>query len=107
MVMVLHHPTYEQVAQAAREGTAVVVQTASYASYVESTGTFELVDISNLERYLGGFRFNGKIVGMDIDAHPDDELRSVVFAKSGLAKVVVDGDGADIEFSINLTLCVV
>jgi hypothetical protein len=49
----------------------------------------------------GGFQFFGSIVGMDVDAHPDDSSRSVVYVKSGRAKVSVDADGADLEFNIN------
>ena len=107
MVMVRRCPDYEEVERAMAAGASVGLETASYANCVESVGKFELVDIRGLRRTADGFRFSGSIAGMDVDAHPDDNGKSIVYAKSGKAKVVVDSHGADLEFLINLSLHVV
>lgn len=104
MVMVRSCPGYRAVEQVAREGLPIVLETASYANCVESVGAFELVDIRKVRRTKDGFQFSGSVVGMDIDAHPDDERASIVYAKSGTAKVIVDASGASLHFMINLSL---
>lgn len=106
MVMVLQAPTYGAVSMAQRDGRAVVLETASYTGCMESTGRFELVDIRNIQGRPDSFQFSGTIAGVDTNADPDDETRSLVIVKSGAAKVVVDSGGADIEFVIDMTLCV-
>ena len=104
MVMVRECPGYEVIEQAAREGLPVVLETASYANCVESVGAFELVDIRKVHRTKDGFRFNGSIVGVDVDAHPEFGDKSIIYVKSGAAKVVVDAYGANLYFLINLSL---
>lgn len=105
LIKVLQHPTYEEVFEVIQAKHSLMLEIASYNSGVESTGKFELADVRNLRPMKGGgFQFFGSIVGMDVDAHPDDSSRSVVYVKSGRAKVSVDADGADLEFIINMSL---
>ncbi len=106
-VMVLACPSYQDIARAMQDCTPVVLETASYANCVKSVGKFELVDIRNLRFTKDGFSFGGSIVGIEVDADPNDDQRSVVYAKSGRAVVVADdrpGGGASIQFIINLSL---
>lgn len=107
MVMVRSCPGYEAVEQAAREDLPIVLETASYANCIESVGAFELINIRKVRRTKDGFQFTGSVMGIDIDTHPDDEYASIVYAKSGTAKVFVDVDGASLHFIINLSLHVV
>lgn len=103
MVMVIECPSFAEVSQAVVDGTPVSLVTASYANLVESVGTFELVDIRDVRTTANGFCFKGSIVGVDVNVHPDDGS-SIIYVKSGLARVVVDEHGASLQFIIKLRL---
>ena len=107
MVMVRERPSYDEVQQAIDSRLPLQLQVARYAQSVESTGSFELVDVRKLRGTQDDFQFSGSVVGVDVESDPNNNGSVVVYVKAGVAKVRVDSNGADIQFLIYLSVHII
>lgn len=106
LTKVLDYADRATVEQAIVTGQSIRLAVASYSSYIERTGVFELVDIDNLhDMPNGAFTFNGRIVSIKVEDGGTGEFKLAAYAELGAAHVVVDKDGgARIDFVVTMSV---
>lgn len=105
LMKVLKFPDQMTVKRAITTGASVSLMVASYHDYTEVVGPFELVDIHNLRSTAPGiFSFCGRIVGVEIDSGVVDGAGSTMYVQLGMARVEIDNQGAQLEFTLNLAV---
>lgn len=104
LVKVLEWPGREVVKQAIATGEWVNLVIATYDNCVETTGAITLTGVHGFcDEPSGTFAFSGRFARVDVD---DGIIRGsdlAVYTEFGVMRVTVDKDGAQLEFSLNLS----
>ena len=105
LMKVLDFPDQAAVEEAMATDSPIRLTVVSYHDCTESVGPFELVDIRNIRVTVpGSFSYSGRIVGIEVDDGVIGGADSAVYVQSGMARVEVDDQGAQLEFIINLSV---